>query len=67
MGLCFSALVFFGGIGCEALGAPTRSRAISRTAWLALKVRFFRFFRFEGILVTQALDGIIASEAAKVQ
>jgi hypothetical protein len=65
--LCFSALVFFGGIGCEALGVPTRSLAIWRTAWLAVKVRFFRFFRFDGILETHALDGIIASDAAKVQ
>ena len=43
MGLCFSGFVFFAGTGCEGLGEPTRSRAISRTVVAAEKVFFLRF------------------------
>jgi len=41
VGLCFSGLLFLAGTGREGLGVPTRSRAISRTTLLALKVFFF--------------------------
>ena len=43
MGLYLSGLDFFAGTGCEGLGLPTSSRAISRTALAAVKVFFFLF------------------------
>lgn len=43
MGLYFSGLDFFATTSCEGLGLPTRSRAISRTVLLAVKVLFFLF------------------------
>jgi hypothetical protein len=39
--LCFSGFDFFGFTSCDAFGAPTRSRAISRTTLAAEKTFFF--------------------------
>lgn len=47
MGLYFSALVVFAGTRRDGLGEPTRSRAISRTAWAAENVFFLGFLGME--------------------
>src|SRR4051812_10907969 len=43
VGLYFSGLDLFATTNCDGFGLPTRSRAISRTALLAVNVLFFFF------------------------